>query len=77
VEAKCFAEGSAETNEMYTAIGQYLVYRSWLKPKGLADNLYLAIPKSAYDGIFSRMGMAAVTENAIKMIVVDLEKRRL
>jgi XisH protein len=77
VEAKCFAERNAETNEMYTAIGQYLVYRSLLKPKGLADNLYLGVPRSAYQGVFSRMGMAAVKENAIKMMVVDLEKEEI
>lgn len=72
VEVKCFADRLAETNELYTAIGQYLVYQSLLQPKGLAHQLYLAVPQSAFEGVFQRMGMAAVENNRIQMIVVSL-----
>lgn len=31
VEVKCFAQPKSWTNELYTAIGQYLVYRAMLQ----------------------------------------------
>jgi hypothetical protein len=77
VEVKCFPASKAETDELYTAIGQYVVYRSLLRRRGLADRLYLAIPTSAFQGIFQRMGMEAIQENRVKMIVVDVEREEI
>jgi hypothetical protein len=73
VEVKCFANRGDETTDLYIALGQYLVYRSLLKQKNIQADLYLAVPITAYESVFKRMGRAAVSENRIKMIVVDLE----
>lgn len=77
VEVKCFPSNRADTEELYSAIGQYLVYKSLLIPRGQAEQLYLAIPENAYRGVFQRMGMAAVREYGVKMIVVDVESEEI
>jgi hypothetical protein len=66
VEVKCFSDEDAETTDLYAGLGQYLVYRSLLNE---AD-LYLNVPVTAYESVFR----PAVSENRIKMIVVDLDK---
>lgn len=47
VEVKCFADERAELNELYTAIGQYTLYRSLLRQRGITDFLFLAVPVHA------------------------------
>jgi hypothetical protein len=74
LEVKCFQDPDAETNDLYVAIGQYLVYRSLLVERNLPYLLYLAVPTHAYTGVFQRMGIGAVQENHIKMVVVDIEQ---
>jgi XisH protein len=74
VEVRCFPDTSASTDALYTAAGQYIIYRSLLRQKGYDYPLYLAVPNQAFRGVFRRMAMAAVSENEIKMIVVYLEK---
>lgn len=74
IEVKCFPVGSSETTELYTALGQYLIYRSLLRQRGLNVDLYLAVPVFAFEGTFAQIGMSAVTENGIKMVVIDLEQ---
>jgi len=70
VKVKCFADD--ELYELYTAIGQYLVYRSLIRRANKTQKLYLAIPSSAYHGIFRQLGMSIVAETGIKMIVVNM-----
>jgi hypothetical protein len=72
VEVKCFEDD--ELSELYTAIGQYLVYRSLIKQKNPRRKLYLAVPSPAYHGIFRQLGMSIVVETGIKMVVVDLDR---
>lgn len=72
VEVKCFQDPNAETYDLYTAIGQYLIYRSLLKQRNLTRPLYLAIPIEAYRDIFQRLAMPVIAENGIKMIVIDI-----
>lgn len=71
-EIKCFERGIAE--EVYTAIGQYLVYRAMMRQLGISHPLYLAIPLIAYRGIFQQLGRDVVRETTIKLIVVDIER---
>lgn len=73
-EVKCFQDPTAETSDLYTAIGQYLVYKGLLEERSVNIPLYLVIPTTAYAGIFRRMGMPAVTQNHVKMMVVDLRR---
>jgi hypothetical protein len=60
--------------EIYTGIGQYLIYRSLIGQSSTQLPLYLAIPNYAYHGIFKDMGMAVVNEVHMKLIVVDLNR---
>ena len=74
VEAKCFSDSRTELNDLYTAIGQYIVYRSLLIKRKAGMPIYLAVPVHAYEGIFQQLAMQVVQEIGIKMIVVDLER---
>jgi hypothetical protein len=70
-EAKCFEMNTPD--ELYTALGQYLVYRSLINRMRTVYPLYLVIPATAFHGIFDTMGMGIVQEVGIKLIVVDIE----
>jgi hypothetical protein len=73
IEVKYFAETQSATTDLYLAIGQYIVYRSLLRERDILEELFLAIPLSAYQDIFQRMGMSAIVDNDVKMIIVDLD----
>ncbi|HVU09896.1 MAG TPA: element excision factor XisH family protein [Phototrophicaceae bacterium] len=74
VEVKCFPADSADTSELYTALGQYIIYRSLLNQQRIKFDLYLAVPTEAYQNIFTRMALNTIAENQIKMVVVDIER---
>ncbi len=71
VEVKCFTDN--EVNDLYTAVGQYLVYRSLLRAQNINHSLYLAIPLPIYQGVFKEIGIFVMQETGIKLIVVDIE----
>ncbi len=75
VEVKCFADNIF--HELYTAIGQYLLYRSILKQAGSTLPLYLAVPVSAYKDIFSTIAQSVVEEIRMKLLVVDMTKEEI
>lgn len=77
VEIKCFLDPRSELSELYTAIGQYLVYRSLLKTRGLPHDLYLAVPTFAYYGVIQQIAKIVITESKIKMIVIDIEREEV
>jgi hypothetical protein len=58
---------------LYSAIGQYLVYRYLLSQSVADPRLYLAVPTHAYYGIFRDVGMGVVNETQIRLILVDME----
>ena len=72
VEVKCFADN--QINELYTGIGQYLVYRSLLERKGISRSLYLAIPSTAYIQIIQELAIDIIVGEKIKLVVVDLDQ---
>lgn len=74
VEVKCFHDTSDETTDLYLAIGQYMIYRGLLEQRNIEAPLYLAVPESAYRGVFQRMAMPVVHGNHVKMILVDLDR---
>src|SRR5688572_17489241 len=45
IELKCIPEKTSSTVELYTSIGQYLVYRAMLVEFALPFSLYLAVPE--------------------------------
>jgi hypothetical protein len=56
VEVKCFPPAISELDELYRAIGQYLIYEHALQMQEILGVLYLAIPTHAYHGIFKKSG---------------------
>jgi hypothetical protein len=71
IEVKCFP-GANDTQELYIAFGQYVVYRELvarLKPEA---NLYLGIPESVYAG-FTATILNTIHNNHVKIIIVDIE----
>jgi hypothetical protein len=71
VEVKCFADN--QVNELYTGIGQYLIYLSLLERKGISRLLYLAIPSTAYIQLVQELAMEVITNTKIKLVVVDID----
>lgn len=72
VEVKCFSNTSAAWDDLYSAIGQYIVYRNLLRRRGVSDTLYLAVPSHAYEGIIGQVALPIMDEIQIKMVVVDI-----
>jgi hypothetical protein len=60
VEVKCFPESSAETTDLYTSIGQYLIYRAWLRQNSVNADLYLAVPVHAYERVYNTLANAVL-----------------
>jgi glucose-6-phosphate 1-dehydrogenase len=77
VEAKCFSNPDKETTDLYTAIGQYMVYRKVLKSINPSLSIYLAVPTHAYHGIFKEIGMNLVRDENIRLIVINLETEEI
>jgi hypothetical protein len=72
VEAKCFSQKREQLHDLYSSIGQYLVYRNLMHASGMPFPLYLAIPVHAYQGVFQLAGMSTVRETKINLIVFDM-----
>jgi hypothetical protein len=74
VEVKCFSDERSDQDELYRAIGQYLIYRSVLQIRAPQIPLYLAIPSLVYNRLFRKTVVQNVVENnQIKVVVVNLE----
>ncbi len=77
VEVKGF-EADSQANALGEALGQYLLYRFAMDYVGLEVPLFLAVPISAYEGIWSELlGKITLQGGRIKLIVFDPEKQEL
>jgi XisH protein len=74
VEVKCFPDRDSTTQELYTALGQYIIYRAVLAELNTPSQLYLSIPESVFTDIFDPTAKRAVKDNQIKIVVVNLER---
>ena len=72
VEVKCFPDRTSTTRDLYTAIGQYLVYRAMLELTGNSIPLYLSVPEDIFATLFDASITKAFEDNQIKLIVIDL-----
>ncbi len=71
VEIKSFVSRSP-VDDLENAMGQYILYRSLLKRREPERIIYLAIPLSAYEGIFSTLlGRVMIEDHSLKLIVFD------
>ncbi len=76
VEIKSFLSPSP-VNDLQEAV-QYEVYRSVLKELQPKRQLYLAVPKRVYEGIFSeRFGQLILNSIGINLIVFDEQLERI
>ena len=71
VEIQSFT-GKSPLNDLYHALGQYLVYRSALKENKVDRRLYLAISYDSYDWIWrERIGEIVRLDYQVRLIVYD------
>lgn len=72
VEVKSFDSGSPVI-DITEAVGKYTVYHAILEDNQDNRPLYLAIPRTAYEGIFSeRLGELLRSRHKLKLIVYDV-----
>jgi len=77
VEVKCFQDENRATTELYTALGQYMVYRTMLNRINLSMPLYLAVPEATFTKIFDSVIMEIVGNNRMKLMIVKLEEETI
>lgn len=77
VEIKSFV-GISQMNDLENAIGQYIVYRTYLHEIEPDRTLYLAIDKETYAELFYDIsGQILLDANQIRVIVVDPEQEEI
>lgn len=72
-EIKCFPDRKDTSQELYTAVGQYIIYRAMLVERKIEIPLYLAIPDEVYRDMFDSTVQRAIGDNRIKLVIVNLE----
>ena len=78
VEVKCFVDDSKDQDELYRAIGQYLIYRNVLQVKAISATLYLAIPIVVYQRLFlGEVVSATIRDAAIKLLLIDIDQEEI
>jgi hypothetical protein len=74
VEIKSFLNQS-QVVDLEKAIGQYGLYRRFLKIQDPDRVLYLAVPEHAYNNVFTReVGQVAIEEFELQLIVFSTEE---
>jgi len=77
VEIKTFT-GPSVIGDLEQAIGQYLLYRSWLRRTEPERLLYLAVDTEAALGVFEQeFGRIVADDLQIRLIVVDTTAERI
>ena len=72
IEIKEFAVVSP-MNRLEEALGQYQVYRSYLRQTAPDEQLYLAVDKASHDALFSRKSFQRiVADYHLALVVVDI-----
>jgi hypothetical protein len=78
VEVKCFTSGQSTLDELYHAIGQYMVYQAGLDTLGYVQPLYLVLPLIIYESLSNLEAIRLILTRAkIKVIVVDLDREEI
>lgn len=78
VEIKCFADQRSLMDELYHGIGQYLIYRTALELKRLAEPVYLALPTHAYARLVKHDAIRLTLEGAkINLIIIDMDQQEI
>ena len=74
VEVKSFV-GQSNIRDLEQALGQYVLYRQVMNEKEIERELYLAIPKYAFETIFREtLGEILLKNEIVRLIVFDDER---
>lgn len=73
VEVKCFPDRNSTTQELYIAIGQYIIYRAIMVESETVIPLYLAVPDEVFEAVFDSSVRWSIRESQIKLVIVDLD----
>jgi hypothetical protein len=77
VEIKGFP-GPSEVRDLEEALGQYLLYAPFLHAREPERQLYLALPKDAYDSMFEApIGQGLLKTYDLKLLVFDPVKEAI
>ena len=76
-EVKCFADDAQYTHDLYTALGQVVMYRAILDARNVHTPLYLVIPYHAYERVFDSIAQNVLKHNQVGLLVVDLDEERV
>lgn len=72
IEIKEFA-GPSPMNRLEEALGQYQVYRSYLRQIAPEEQLYLAVDKASYDSLFARLSFQRIVDDyQLSLVIVDV-----
>jgi len=77
IEIKEFAAVSPMTR-LEEALGQYQVYRSYLRQTAPEEQLFLAVDKASYDALFWRKSFQRIVEDYhLALLVVDVPQEEV
>lgn len=77
VEIKSFISASTVA-DMEQALGQYLLYRSWMSRKEPDRHLFLAVAEETANEIFEEIsGRVLIEDYAISLITFDIEREEI
>lgn len=77
VEIKSFISNSP-VDDLEGALGSYVLYRCVLEETDHGRNVYLAVPTTAWEGIFSeKLGRLVIERLSLRLIVFDIAKRSI
>lgn len=71
IEVKCFSNLADPNEQQYIAVGQYLIYQSFLRLQGISNPLYLAVPVSIYENKFDDVILNTIQTHQIKLLLFD------
>ncbi len=77
LEVRCFPDSQNTNHELYTAVGQYILYRAMLNELEVDVPLYLSIPESIFNDLYDAPVQRVVRESQIKIVVVNLDQERI
>lgn len=68
----------AEKTELERALGQFVLYKSWLARSKPERVLFIALGQDIYDELFRDIaGEVLIEDYALKIIVVDMEREEI
>ena len=76
-EVKCFADDTQYTHDLYTALGQVIMYRGILDARNINIPLYLVIPHHIYLHVFDSIAQNVLQHNQVGLLVINLDEERV